>query len=404
MKTNPSARTGPVVAVMFSRFGPYHLARLKGAHEALTRIGAQLAGIAVAGSDSTYAWSPVSSPDEYRCTVLFPQAPYQEINADDLERRLHDHLDELDPVAVALPGWAFVEAKSGLQWCRARRRAAVLMSESSKGDHFRLWPREIAKQILVRRFHSALVGGTRHAEYAVSLGIPRACVFHGYDVVDNDYFSAGAARVRADSEAARAAALLPARYILSSSRFIPKKNIDGLLRGYARFAARRTDAPDLVLCGDGELRDTLRTLAASLGIEDRVHWPGFVQYPDLPTYYALADAFILASTTEQWGLVVNEAMASGLPVLVSNRCGCAPDLVREGENGYAFNPADSDAIAASLDRLPRDPAVLARMGARSQEIIAQFTPAVFGRNLIEAARIALARLGREDLDPPGGSA
>lgn len=404
MNANPRPQTGPVVAVMFSRFGPYHLARLKGAHEALTRIGARLAGIAVAGSDNTYAWSVVSSPSEYRTDVLFPDTAYEKIQSHELEQRLHAYLDILDPVAVALPGWAFVEARSGLQWCRTRKRAAVLMSESSKGDHFRLWPREIAKQVLVRRFHSALVGGTRHAEYAVSLGIPRACVFHGYDVVDNDYFSEGVARVRANPEAARAAAKLPARYILSSSRFIPKKNIDGLLRGYAWFAARRTDAPDLVLCGDGELRESLRALAASLGIAQRVHWPGFVQYPELPTYYALAEAFILASTTEQWGLVVNEAMASGLPVLVSSRCGCAPDLVREGENGFLFDPRSPEAIAEACARLPSEADALKRMGARSREIIAQFTPDVFGANLIEAARIALARLGREDLDPPGGSA
>lgn len=389
---------------MFSRFGPYHLARLRGAHETLIRVGARLHGIAVAGSDSTYAWSPVDQPGDFPCTVLFPQVPYQQIPAAALVRRLHDQLNAIDPVAVALPGWAFTEATAGLDWCRRNKRAAVLMSESSKGDHFRLWPREIAKQWLVRKFHAALVGGVRHAQYAAALGIPRACIFHGYDAVDNAYFAEGAKRVRADADAARAAAKLPERYFLSSSRFIPKKNIDGLLRGYARFLSRRPDAPDLVLCGDGELRDRLHKLAGSLGISARVHWPGFVQYPDLPKYYALADAFILASTTEQWGLVVNEAMAAGLPVLVSERCGCAPDLVREGENGWTFDPRNPDAIADAFARVPEDPAARDRMGQRSLEIIDAFTPAVFGANLVEAARIALARLGREDLGPPGSFA
>jgi 1,2-diacylglycerol 3-alpha-glucosyltransferase len=98
------------------------------------------------------------------------------------------------------------------------------------------------------------------------------------------------------------------------------------------------DARDLVVCGDGDLRPRLHALARELGLEQRVHWPGFVQYPDLPVYYALADAFILASTIEPWGLVVNEAMACGLPVLVSDRCGCAPDLVPEGQNGFTFKP------------------------------------------------------------------
>jgi glycosyltransferase involved in cell wall biosynthesis len=402
VNADATARQAPTVAVIFSRFGPYHLARLRGAHEALARVGARLHGIAIAGSDSTYAWSPVAAPAEYASAVLFPQTPYQEIPVAALVKRLREELNAVDPAAVALPGWAFAEARAGLAWCRARSRAAVLMSESSRGDYFRLWPREIAKQWLVRKFHAALVGGARHAAYASALGIPRACVFTGYDVVDNDYFARGADLARANADAARAAAKLPARYILSSSRFIPKKNIDGLLRGYARFVARRADAPDLVLCGDGELRDRLRRLAAALGIAARVHWPGFVQYPDLPAYYALAEAFILASTIEQWGLVVNEAMACGLPVLVSERCGCAPELVREGENGFLFDPRNPEAIADALARIPANAAARERMGRRSREMIAAFSPESFGRNLVEAARIALARLGREDLGPPGG--
>jgi glycosyltransferase involved in cell wall biosynthesis len=401
VNANATSRQPPTVAVIFSRFGPYHLARLKGAHEARSRVGARLYGIAIAGSDSTDAWSPVAAPAEYASNVLFPQTPYEEIPAAALIQRLRQELQAADPVAVALPGWTFTEAKAGLAWCRARARAAILMSESSKGDYFRLWPREIAKRWLVRKFHAALVGGSRHAAYATALGIPRACVFKGYDVVDNEHFARGADHARANAHVARAAAKLPERYFLTSSRFIPKKNIDGLLRGYARFIARRADAPDLVVCGDGELRDKLHRLANTLGIAPRVRWPGFVQYPALPAYYAFAEAFILASTIEQWGRVVNEAMACGLPVLVSERCGSAPELVREGENGFLFDPRDPDAIADALGRIPAEAAARERMGRRSREIIAEFTPQTFGRNLVESARIALARLGREDLGPPG---
>ena len=76
--------------------------------------------------------------------------------------------------------------------------------------------------------------------------------------------------------------------------------------------------------------------------------PGFKQYPELPLYYGLAGAFVLPSLTEPWGLVVNEAMAAGLPVVVSDRCGCASDLVRPGENGFAFDPCDIEQLAALL--------------------------------------------------------
>jgi glycosyltransferase involved in cell wall biosynthesis len=117
--------------------------------------------------------------------------------------------------------------------------------------------------------------------------------------------------------------------------------------------------------------------------------PGFKQYDDLPAYYGLAGAYIQASTTEQWGLVVNEAMAAGLPVIISNRCGCAPDLVEEGRNGYTFDPYDLDALAGLLRKIAADDCDRAAMGQASREIIARWTPQTFAENLGKAAEAAL---------------
>ena len=398
----PPTRT---VAVVFSRLGPYHLARLRGAASVLAAQNLGLAAVAVAGSDRVYAWDRVDDQQVCPTTLLFPEKSYEAIGERELARALHDCLDRVNPVAVALPGWAFSEARHGLAWCRGRGRPAVLMSESSREDHLRLWPREVLKQNLVRRFGSALVGGVRHIAYARQLGLPRAAIFTGYDAVDNDYFAAGAERARRDATALRQARGLPARYVLTSSRFIDKKNLDGLLRGYAAYVARAPAAArDLVVCGDGELRDRLHALARELGLEQRVRWPGFVQYPDLPIYYALADAFILASTIEPWGLVVNEAMACGLPVLVSDRCGCAPDLVREGENGFTFKPRPAQAIADALARLPDQPAALAALGEASRRIVSNFSPRAFGQGLLDAVRLAVERTGRDELRTAGGAA
>ncbi len=399
---NASAqRAGPAtVALVFSRFGPYHLARIRAAAAALSDAGHALAPIAVAGRDRTYAWAPVELPAGCSAHVLFPDADYESLGARAIGRRLAERLDAIRPVVAALPGWAFAEARAGLRWCGANRAGAVLMSESSYGDHPRLWPRELVKKWMVGKFHAALVGGARHADYAVRLGVSRAAVFNGYDAVDNEYFSDGSDRARDDAAALRARHGLPDRYLLSSSRFVAKKNLDGLLRGYARYRASAPDARALVLCGDGNEAGRLKAFAAELGIGPHVHWPGFVQYPDLPVFYGLADAFILASTIEPWGLVVNEAMAGGLPVLVSRRCGCEPDLVVEGETGFAFEPEDPDSIAAAMRKIPDDPAAREAMGRRARAHIAGWSPRRFGFGLMEASRLALARLGREDLGLP----
>jgi glycosyltransferase involved in cell wall biosynthesis len=146
----------------------------------------------------------------------------------------------------------------------------------------------------------------------------------------------------------------------------------------------------LVLLGDGGLREELEKLRSELGLEDCVQMPGFKQYEELPSYYAYAGAFIHASTTEQWGLVVNEAMASGLPVLVSNRCGCARDLVKDGENGWTFDPSDEEQMAELMLRISSDEERRKEMSARSREIITEWGPERFASGVKAAVEAALS--------------
>jgi glycosyltransferase involved in cell wall biosynthesis len=118
--------------------------------------------------------------------------------------------------------------------------------------------------------------------------------------------------------------------------------------------------------------------------------PGFKQYPELPVYYGLASAFIHASTSEPWGLVVNEAMASGLPVVVSNRCGCAPDLVCDGRNGYTFDPRNVGQLAELMLRISIPGPHLSTMSNASAEIISTWGLSRFAHGLRAAAEKAVA--------------
>src|SRR5205823_3705671 len=173
-----------------------------------------------------------------------------------------------------------------------------------------------------------------------------------------------------------------------------------LIRSYARYRqlAGNTDNRqqttdnrpwDLVLLGDGPLRETLNSQLSTLSLQDSVLLPGFKQYEELPVYYGLANAFVHASTTEQWGLVVNEAIASGLPVIVSNRCGCVPELV-EG-NGFTFEPTDEHELVSRLLQMASlSDDERRRLGDASYRIAAKFAPERFGEGLEEAAQLALS--------------
>jgi glycosyltransferase involved in cell wall biosynthesis len=144
------------------------------------------------------------------------------------------------------------------------------------------------------------------------------------------------------------------------------------------------------LVGDGPLKPRLLQLRQRLGLGEDLLLPGFKQYPELPEYYGLAGAFILASTVEEtWGLVVNEAMASGLPVLVSERCGCASDLVANGRNGFTFDPFNVSQLAHLMSRIADPQTDRSAMGAASREIIADWSPEVWARNLQLASQAAL---------------
>lgn len=374
------------LTVLFARLGPYHVARLRAAG-----AEADVTALELSGRVHEYAWDPVDAAPGFERVTLFPDEVHRAVPRPRLQRRLDAALDAAAPDVVALPGWADPGALAALRWCRTTDTPTVVMSASSAQDAPRVWWREAVKRRVLRLVQAGLGGGTPHAAYLRALGLPDDRVFTGYNVVDNAHFARGARAAQSDADARRDALDLPARYFVAINRFVPKKNLARLLDAYAAYRARRgADAWSLVLLGDGPLRDDLARRVRARGLDDAVRMPGFQQYPDLPAYYGLADAFVHASTTEQWGLVVNEAMAAGLPVIVSDRCGCVTDLVDDGRNGFTFDPYDVDALTQHLLTVSGAACDRDAMAAASRSIIDRWRPERFGTALRRAAEAARA--------------
>ena len=377
----------PGVAILFHRLGPYHYARCAAAGS-----GCSLTVIELTAVDDTYAWSRVDgAPNSTRLT-LFADQDVDRQPKTEVRRRVHHALAAADPDVVAIPGWSHAGALAALLWCLRKGRPAVLMSDSGMHDDLRRRTREAVKGRVVRLFRSALVAGAAQREYACALGLSPGAVVDGYDVVDNEHFERGARPARRAEEPWRRRRGLPKRFFLASGRFVAKKNLPGLLDAYAAYRREAgADAWRLVLLGDGELRTQVESRIARQGLAGDVVLPGFQQYEALPAYYGLAGAFVHASATEQWGLVVNEAMAAGLPVIVSQRCGCAPDLVRNGVNGFTFDPGDVRQLADRMARVASEQCGRATMGAASRRIIADWGPQRFANGLINAVDVARRR-------------
>jgi len=239
--------------------------------------------------------------------------------------------------------------------------------------------RSPAKRFAKRAFFEALkLGvdaylaiGTLNRQYYLDYGVPASRIFHVPYAVDNDRFAlqARAASARRD-EFKRELGIVPGRpVVLFCAKLIERKRPGLLLDAFARIHSDpEMRDPVLVFVGDGPQRGELEAAAAKLG-PDAVRFLGFKKQNELPPCYDLADAFVLPSGQEAWGLVVNEVMCAGKAVICSDSIGAAPDLARPGENGAIFRTDDVDDLARALADVLRDEGRLAEMGKRSAGLI-----------------------------------
>ena len=376
----------PAIAVVFHYIGPYHHARLNAAASRLSVTGFEWL------AKAHDAWGKAGSDARYHKVSLFPEAAHNNLGSSQLRRAFWSALEQANPDVVAVNGWNDFGSLVAADCCVRRGIPMVVMSESARQDEPRTWWKEMIKRRVVGVYSAALVGGQRHVEYLVELGMPRDSIFTGYDVVDNAYFGRRAEEVRSQKSDVRKQYGLSENYFLASARFIEKKNLPTLIRAYAAYRQKSEASGnppwDVVLLGDGPLREALNSQLSTLNLHAHVHLPGFKPYDELPVYYALAKAFVHASTTEQWGLVVNEAVASGLPVIVSERCGCVPELVRG--NGFTFDPIDERELPSRLLQIASLSDDERRsLGDASYRIAENFAPEHFGEGLEQAAKLAL---------------
>lgn len=369
------------IGIIFHRLGPYHIARLL----ALSKTY-KVVAIELSKTTSEYLWDEVDTPSAIERITLFKEQDSKQVSSSYLKKRLYNVLNSTKVNAVFVNGWSDRGALLATLWCTKYNVPAFVMSATTAFDFKRYWWKEFIKRKVVANFSGALVGGKPHAQYIRQLGIKHGPIAAGYDVVDNDHFEKGAAEAKSKDNFYRKKYGLPVNYFLTSNRFMEKKNLFRLLEAYHQYRQQSSKPYDLVLLGDGELKQRIRDTISNLDLQDFVHLPGFKQYHELPIYYGLAKAFVQASTSEQWGLVINEAMASGLPVIVSKNCGCAVDLVKHGTNGYTFDPYDISELANYMFKLTEDDNLRDKMGVQSTKIIENFSPDTFRKGVTELVK------------------
>ncbi|MEZ0308082.1 MAG: glycosyltransferase family 4 protein, partial [Ramlibacter sp.] len=243
----------------------------------------------------------------------------------------------------------------------------VIMRGESNALRARPWAVRTWHRLLLAACAAFLPIGRASRDFYRGYGIAEERLFDTPYFVDNARFAAAAAAALPDRARLRAKWGVPqdATCFCYAGKLEPKKRILDLLEAL-RIAAARGAAMHLLVVGSGELLAQAQSMVAAHGLP--VSFAGFLNQTEIPGAYAATDCLVLPSDHgETWGLVVNEAMACGRPALVSDRVGCAADLVTDGETGATFPFGDTAALAQRLVDLASDPARLAVMGARARD-------------------------------------
>ncbi|MFI5095416.1 MAG: glycosyltransferase family 4 protein [Candidatus Acidiferrales bacterium] len=302
-----------------------------------------------------------------------------------INRGLWSALNKMSPQVIICGGYNYAASWEALLWARRHGVAFVLWSESNGQDARggRAWV-ESLKAYFLRHCDRFVVPGKVASEYLRSLGSPAASILTAPNAVDNSLFAAHAENTRDHATEFRAKLKLPSRFILFVGRLVPEKGVFDLLEAYAKLESGLRFEVGLVFAGDGVSREELEQQAKRIS-PGMICFPGFAQREDLAGLYALAETLVLPTHSDPWGLVVNEAMACGLPIIVSSVAGCSADLVEDGWNGYVVPPRDAEKLSVAINSLVRQRELKQQMSARSLERIRNYSPEACADGLAAAA-------------------
>lgn len=364
----------------WSQFGPYHMDRCEALAHALAGQR-EVIGLELFSHGEVYPWAPSGPGQVFRKQTLFAgqrlsQVPGWRQFAALLTACLRSRARHVFLCDYYMPQTFFAALM-----LRLLGRRVIIMQDSKFDDKRRSLWRELGKALLYLPYNAALVGSTRSKGYLEFLGKPARRVVLGYDTVSLE-------RVQrlAGAEPAPGGTPYAERDFTVIARLVPQKNLDLALDAYAIYRRQCSGRPRrLSLCGAGPLEAALQARVAREGIAG-VRFCGWLDEASIARVLAASLALILPSIEEPFGLVVNEAIALGVPLLVAENCGARDLLVRSGVNGYMIEPDNAKGLAYFMGLFARDEAAWQRLATNTQRFRATADTAYFVAGVAEVLR------------------
>ena len=327
------------VLIVLHRVGPYHHARFQAAAAALK---CPLLVLQTRPQSQEYPWSFVVEGAAYTLLSLEGSlSPEQDPPRSVLRHQLEQLLERYQPSVIVSVGWADRAYLQLMRLAQQRSVPLVVVSDSRRQDSARSPWKEWLKRQLIRGYSAGIVAGKQSRAYLRQLGMKAEAIQQPWDVVNNQRFAELAAEAMTET-----ASNLDAPF-LCVGRFIPEKNHALLLEAFSHYQSNG-GMRSLLLVGHGPLEHQIRHACQQLPRPQAVKMAPFVDLEKLASHYGRSHALVLASRKDTWALVVNEAMAAGLPVIVSDACGCSNDLVIHNNTGWVFKSNDSENLSKLL--------------------------------------------------------
>lgn len=319
----------------------------------------------------------------YSYELLFDRF-WEDISLPDRSRALLRHARAFKPDVINLTGYYDPAQLLLLLWAKARNIRVIMQNESTAADQLRGGWKEWFKRWVFRQCDGFFCFGSQAADYLIQLGVPPEKILLRKNAVDNNALLAAYQRALPNRVSEQQRLGLPPNNFIFVGRLIAAKNLPALLTAFAEATRQSAMASEwgLILLGDGSEQANLLAQIQSLGLTSQVTLLAGRPWFRVPEVLALSNVLVLPSRSEPWGLVVNEAMACGMPVLVSDRCGCAADLIQDGQNGFIFDPDSPGQLTQRLIQFMDGVIDTNRIGKAAQQFISYYSPEAVAQEML----------------------
>ncbi len=369
------------IVALHTDFRLYWPARLHALSEKLKSLGHDFFVIEIAGKGSNYAFANTETEKKTDWICLFPDEEIENLNLALAKNKAKEMLDLINPDVVMAGSFAFPSGAAAIDWAKANNKAVIIFDDSKKEDVPRNFVVNVVKRMFYTFTDAIFCPSDEWLDTFKYWGFKDNAIFYGVDVVDNAFW--------AEKDDSELSFQLPRKYLLCVGRQVSRKNFHTVIKAFDLFLSKNEFSDlELLLVGEGEEREHLENMITDT-LKSKVHFLPFLDPVSLRTVYHRALVFLLPSYSEQWGLVVNEAMASGLPVIVSKQSGCCRTLINPHSNGLifdAYNPIELASVTEQV--LFMDNSAIQEMGKESLKIISSWDLDRFSSGAIDAINYA----------------